>query len=142
MRVSAQPIRVALTLALLGAIVGALAGVLVAIVLTSLDGLSRTAIDLDLWRIGASFGAPLGALLFPVAGWALMRQVALGRALLGTLLGTVAGATIGWVWPTVMDRVSAMLIGSVTGFGAAVLVLRRIAAATRADSERQSHGAA
>jgi len=52
----------------------------------------------DLWEVG-SFTFPLGAIfgsvMFPVAAWALLRRVPIGRALVTTALTTVVGAAIG-----------------------------------------------
>ena len=78
-----------------GAIAGALAGVAVAALVATVVATSRAALDLGLLAIGAAFGAPLGAVLFPIAGWLLMRRVPLGRALLGTAGGTIAGGWLG-----------------------------------------------
>ena len=125
MRSPARVILVAVLLAVLGATFGALAGVLVGMTLAGLASPSRLLLEPGVLGIGAAFGAPLGAILFPIAGFALMRHVALGRALFGTVVGTVAGGTIGWIWPGGLDRVLNMLIGSVVGFFLAVVVLRR-----------------
>lgn len=43
---------------------------------------------------GATVGAPLGALLTPMLSWIFLRRVPLGRAILETAIGTVAGAGI------------------------------------------------
>jgi len=142
MRLSVTPLRVTILLTGLGALFGALAGMLVAVALMSLDGVSHVGLDRALLEFGTSVGAPLGAVLFPLAGWALMRQVALGRALVGTVLGTLAGAIIGWVWPPVVDRVSDLMVGAVAGFAVAVLILRRLATSARARASKGLQGAA
>jgi hypothetical protein len=142
MRLSGSPLRITVLLAALGALFGALAGMLVGITLTSLDGVSHVAFDPALLELGATVGAPMGTLLFPLAGWALMRQVPLGRALVGAVLGTLAGAIIGWVWPPVADRVTDLMVGAVGGFGVAVLILRRLATRSRARAAKDLQGAA
>jgi hypothetical protein len=113
-----------------GAVVGALTGAaMAALVVALVDGV-RPALDPDLLTIGAAFGAPLGAVLFPLAGWLLMRRVPLGRALLGTAVGTIAGGLVGWFVPVGPDVVARTLVAGVAGFVLAVFALRR--SATRA----------
>ena len=85
--------------------------------------------------IGLVYGTPLGAVLFPLAGWLLMRRVALGGALLGTAVGTTAGGLVGWLLPyrdylMLGDTITRVLVGGVVGFLIAVLVLRRSAVAS------------
>ena len=124
---------VALTLGLVGvgAAVGAIAGATVAALVVAVLESPRAALYPELLRLGATFGAPLGAVLFPLAGWLLMRHVPLGRALLGTAAGTVAGGLVGWFVPVGPDRIARTLIAGIVGFVLAVLALRRSAAATR-----------
>ena len=122
---------VSIGLAAGGAIAGALAGVAVAALVASLMQTSRAALDLGLLAIGAAFGAPLGAVLFPLAGWLLMRRVPLGRALLGTSVGTIAGGVIGWFVPAGSDIIGRTLIAGLIGFAIAVFVLRRSSGASR-----------
>lgn len=45
----------------------------------------------------AGLGAVLGAILTPLTAFSLLRRVALGRALLGTMLGMAIGTSIGFV---------------------------------------------
>jgi len=79
------------------------------------------------------YADPLGAMLFPLAGWLLMRRVALGRALLGTAVGTIVGGLVGYFLPFSNDSLnlvfgdtfSRVLDASVAGFLLAVLVLRQ-----------------
>src|ERR1051325_3924692 len=45
-----------------------------------------------------STGALLGGVLLPITAWIFLRRVPLGLAVLGTLLGTVVGGTLGWIF--------------------------------------------
>ena len=112
-----------------GAIVGAVTGALVAAVITSFVTRSAPPLSPELFGIGAMFGAPLGAVLFPAAGWLLMRHVPLGKALLGTSIGTLAGGLVGWFLPIGTDPLGRTLTLGVLGFAAAVILLRRSATA-------------
>ena len=111
-------------LVVFGAFAGAIAGALVAMVGVAIRWGPFDAADLSLAAVGAGFGAPLGAVLLPAAGWLLMRHVPLGRAMLGTTLGTVAGGLIGWVFPSPMDQINRTLLAGFLGFVLAVVVLR------------------
>src|SRR5690242_20736353 len=86
-------------LAIFGAVAGAIAGAFVAALGVALKQGPLGPVDFAVAAMGALFGAPLGAVLLPVAGWLLMRRVPLGRAMLGTMLGTNAGGLIGWLLP-------------------------------------------
>jgi len=117
-------------LLIVGSLLGAFAGAAVAgIVGLVLDG---SAPDPELLRFGATFGAPLGGVLLPLAGWVLMRHVPLGRAFLGTAIGTVAGGVLGWFLPIGSEEVAQTLLGGVVGFLIAVFLLRRAGGGTRA----------
>jgi hypothetical protein len=115
-----------------GAIAGAIAGALVAMLAIAIRRGPLEALDLDLAEIGATLGAPLGALLLPAAGWLLMRRVPLGRAMLGTMLGTVAGGLIGWLAPVHLFQVYRTLLFGFLGFVLSVVVLRRTASVASA----------
>jgi len=119
-------------LAGVGAVTGAIAGSVVAFLAVLLKLGLRDALDLQLLEFGAWFGAPLGATLFPLAGWLLMRRVPIGRALLGTMLGTILGGLVGWFVPLhgPGDIVDRTLFCGFMGFALAVLALRRTALAS------------
>jgi hypothetical protein len=114
-------------LVVFGAAAGAIAGALVAIFAIAFSLGPREALDLDLIRFGATLGAPLGGALLPAAGWLLMRRVPLGRAMLGTMLGTIAGGLIGWFTPFLIDEFYRTIVGGFLGFVLAVVALRRLA---------------
>ena len=110
----------------LGAVAGALAGGVVGM----LVGLIESPVDAAATTLfGAVLGAELGAPLLPIAGWLLMRRVPIGRALVVTMLGTIAGGLLGWFAPVHGDQITRTLWSSVVGFATAVFLLRR--AATR-----------
>ena len=112
-------------LAAFGAVAGALAGAGVAVLAMLITDGPREAFDLGLAYIGASYGAPLGAVLFPLSGWLLMRRVPIGRALVATTVGTIIGGLIGLFTPTSRDILLQTIGGGVAGFTLSVLVLRR-----------------
>jgi hypothetical protein len=73
-------------------------------------------------------GAIVGAFLAPIAGFSLLRRVALGRAILWTSVGTVFGGLIGFGWQPVLglgrvpgDEMS--MLGPFIGFGIAAFRL-------------------
>lgn len=110
-----------------GAAAGAIAGALVAVLAIAFSLGPREALDLDLIGFGATLGAPLGALLLPASGWLLMRRVPLGRAMLGTMLGTIAGGVIGWFAPVHIHQFYHTLLSGFLGFVMAVIALRQAA---------------
>ena len=111
-----------------GAVAGGLAGAVVAVLVILITEGPREAFDLELVQVGLLFGAPLGAVLLPLAGWLLMRRVPLGRAALWTMVGTILGGLVGWFTPLGMDAVNRSLLSGLAGFALAVLLLRRSAA--------------
>ena len=129
----ARVLVVSLSLVASGGVVGAVAsGVVGFLVAVAMQG-PNDRFDLMLGAyVGAMWGATLGAVLFPLAGWLLMRRVALGRALLGTAVGTIAGGVVGWFVQFANDGFVRVLVASVVGFLLAVLVLRRSAVASDA----------
>ncbi len=86
---------VAVTIGLLGAgfFFGAIAGgtsfALVGI-------LSGEEISIEVFEIGAKFGAPLGAITAPMLSWLLLRHVPLGKMFLVCSIGTAIGGVVGW----------------------------------------------
>ncbi|MEO7996808.1 MAG: hypothetical protein ABI852_05155 [Gemmatimonadaceae bacterium] len=115
-------------LSLVGAISGSFAGGLTAMfVVTVTEHSIRSFFDPLLFAVGAEFGAPLGAVLFPIAGWTLLRRVSFGRAFLGSVLGTLVGGVVGWLVPFGLNSIQRSMICGFLGFIAAVLIMRRAA---------------
>jgi hypothetical protein len=117
---------VALGLIPAGAVAGALAGVLGAMIwATAAEGLRVAPIPLLLGVAGA-FGAVLGAVILPVAGFTLLRYVPLGRALAETIVATALGGALG------MQLLGAWwLAGPLAGFGVAATRLWALARRAR-----------
>jgi len=78
-----------------GAIAGGIAGVIGAAVWIGLQEGFRTGFDLQVVLLPGVIGAPLGAVMLPVAGFTVLRFVPLGRVLVTTVLGTALGGVIG-----------------------------------------------
>jgi hypothetical protein len=76
----------------------------------------------------AQFGAVVGAVAAPVLGFAVLRKVPLGRAVvvtaLGTLIGAVIGEFLGPLNPYDADLTPGVVRGTLAGFVAAGLYLR------------------
>ena len=87
-------------LAVAGALVGSVAGA-ATFALTALIQRMIGSVDassfLNLIGLGAGVGALFGLVLGPAAAWLLMRRVPIGRALLGTALGTIVGGVVALV---------------------------------------------
>jgi hypothetical protein len=105
-----------------GVVAGASCAVAVVMLIGSLFG------GLGLAGPAGFVGAVLGAVLAPIAGFSLLRRVALGRAILWTSVGTVLGGLIGLGWQEVLglgrvpgDEIG--LLGPVVGFGIAAFRL-------------------
>jgi hypothetical protein len=79
---------------LVGAVAGAVAGILGSMVWTGLFR-HEYAAQPFIFIVAGLFGAPLGAVILPAAGFTILRYVPIGRALWQTLLGTVVGGVIG-----------------------------------------------
>jgi len=129
-----RAVAVSLGLVVSGGLAGALAGAVVGYLTIAAGNGQNTRIDPTFGALcGVGYGVPLGAMLFPLAGWLLMRRVALGRALLGTAVGTIVGGLVGYFLPFSNDSLnlvfgdtfSRVLDASVAGFLLAVLVLRQ-----------------
>ena len=102
---------------LMGAASGAIAGMIVAV---ALFGFGE--IDLFLALIGAVFGAPLGMILAPFAGFTVLRHVPLWRLFAELTVGTVLGGVA-----VAMLRLDPFLplLGGVVGFTVAAYRLYR-----------------
>jgi hypothetical protein len=102
-------------IASLGAMAGALAGAVAAagwLVIFAPRDLGAVALGA---LIAAPIGAVFGAVLFPLAGFTVLRQIPLWRIIVLTLVGASAGGIIGAQYLG-----SAWLVGPVVGFCAAV----------------------
>ena len=113
-----------------GIVVGALcAAATLAMVLVVQDGL-RSFFDPELdgiFGVVAAAGAAVGAVAAPALAWGLLRRVPLGRAVVWTALGTVAGAGLGtWTLPLhhFLVPVPSVLVGALLGFVASGVALR------------------
>jgi len=120
-----------------GGVVGGFAGAIIGfVVAVAMNHEPTTRLDVTL---GAEFGLQVGAIygmaLFPLAGWLLMRRVPLGRALLGTAVGTVGGGVVGWFLHVGRDGFLRVLVASIVGFLIAVLVLRRSTGRARVETD-------
>jgi hypothetical protein len=114
------------TLALLaaGAAFGALAGVVTLAIAALVNGEFRALADIGAFGLAAYLGAILGAPLFPIVGWLLLRRVPLGHAVLGSVVGTVLGGIIGWMTRAGGDEVNGAVFVGAAGFLLAALCLR------------------
>jgi hypothetical protein len=79
--------------------------------------------------IAALTGAAIGAVIAPIFAWTLLRTVPLGRAILGTAIGTLLGVAVG---PLI--HASGLFAGPIAGFILAAVGLRLTA--TRGKSKR------
>ena len=108
-----------------GAVAGGIAGGLAAVIAIALaERTWSTFTEPFYFVMGAEFGAPLGAIILPIAGWALMRHVPLGRAIVGTIAGALVGGLLGWFLPIGVFEPFRAMAGGLVGFTAAVLLLR------------------
>ena len=132
----ARILAVTLGLTLTGAVFGGLAGVVAfALAVLVTEGFIGAA-DVQILPFAGYFGAAIGAVAAPAAGWLLLRRVPLGRAVVSTVAGAVAGGVTGWTlgeqFATTLDGVSALgdpfvsaVLGAVAGFLIAAFILRR-----------------
>lgn len=103
-----------------GAIAGGMAGSIGAALAVGIhDGL-RAALDPMVWLFAGLIGAPLGAILLPIAGFTVLRYVRLGRVLVVTILGTALGGAAG-----VQVTAGGWLTGALLGFALASISLWR-----------------
>lgn len=121
----ARRAKITLGIAALGAIGGAAAGGMSAVVVAAIiDGTMRSIFSASLFAVGAEIGAPLGTLLLPLAAWTLLRRVSFGRAILGTVPGTLAGGLAGWFITMDTSAIFRSIAGGVIGFVAAAVLMR------------------
>ncbi len=125
-RVSAlRRVQLTLSLATFGAFAGAVAGGLSALVVGAvLDRSARALFDGSLLLFGATLGAPLGAVLLPLAAWTLLRHVPFGRAFVGTVAGTLIGGFAGWFIAHDAHVLLRAIGGGIVGFVVAATLLR------------------
>lgn len=121
----ARRAKITLGIAALGAFGGAVAGGVSAVVVAAIiDGTVRSIFSGWLFGIGAQMGAPLGALLLPLAEWTLLRRVPFGRAISGTVAGTLVGGLMGWFITMDTNAIFRSLAGGVVGFLVAAVLMR------------------
>jgi hypothetical protein len=113
-------VRATLIVSALGALAGCVIGtVLLAALRVGAPGGFHWAIDLPLsLRFGGTFGAAVGAVGAPLLAWVAFPHVPLGRALLATGLGTIAGAVAG------LALAGAPVLGGCLGFLVVGVALR------------------
>jgi hypothetical protein len=126
-----------------GAVAGAVAAEAAFLVASLFDHSGGSFINRDSLIAAGSVGALLGGVLLPITAWIFLRRVPLGLAVLGTLLGTVVGGALGWVFLSGGDPVQYGLTGVYTlyirgglngafvGFALSALLLRLLASAPR-----------
>ena len=102
-----------------GGALGALVGPVVAVIR---NGLVQPEPLIAIAVLGALTGGAMGAVLTPITGWLLLRHVALGRAIVHTLLGTAIGAIGGAFLPQAW-----WIAGALGGFVVAAVYLRIMA---------------
>lgn len=119
-RIAAVTLGLAVAGALFGGAAGAVALAAVNLMRHGLQG----GFDPQILGGVAMVGAGLGAVLLPAAGWLLMRQVPIGKALLGTTVGTLLGAWAGSAAPDVALPVPSPILGALAGFALATVYLR------------------
>lgn len=126
-----QRVKITLGITAFGGVAGAVAGGLSALLVEAiLDQSVRALFDGSLFLFGAALGAPLGAVLLPLAAWTLMRHVPLGRAFVGTVAGAVVGGFVGWFISS-DSHVLRSIVGGIVGFVVAAILLRLRARAAR-----------
>lgn len=122
-----------------GALFGALAAVVALMIGVAATDHLRDVMNAELLELVAGVGAVFGGVLFPTAGFVVLRRVPLGLALLGTLVGAVAGGVTGWMLrgQDIMQVYHA-IIGALIGFLAATIALRLTAGRVRREPIRVS----
>jgi len=114
-----------------GAVAGALAAAaaLMIALAASGDGVRLSQMDGEIFATVAMIGALFGGVLLPATAWIFLRRVPLGLAVLGTLVGTILGGSLGWVVMYGHGEIRGGLVGAFTGFAGAALLLRLRASA-------------
>ena len=110
-----------------GAVVGAVMGALLTLMAAArgfwppgeITGLAKSMT----W--GATYGAPVGAVLTPVLSWLFLQRVPLGRALLETAMGTLVGAGVALLVDPFQLYLGAILGFLVAGVGLYVRTRRK-----------------
>lgn len=118
---------------------GATAGLLLAgLMLATKMGHARPSLAWELIKLGSQTGAVFGGILGPPAMFGLLRRVPLGRLALSTFLGTAYGGALGFsvsmAFAQPRPTILLTLLGSVAGFGLAVMHVR-----SRTPSARHSN---
>lgn len=116
----ARPLAGTALLAGTGALVGGFIGsTLLFLLQLGAPGGITLSVDLPFATVvGGSFGAAVGLVVAPVAGWTFLRHVPFGRAILGTAAGTFLGAAAALL-------VGHPAVGGIVGYAVAAVLLRR-----------------
>ena len=130
---------ITLSIALIGAIIGGVMGTALGALMTFPNFVT------DVLGVEAASGAAIGAVLAPIAAWAFLRRVSLGKALAQTTIGTTAGAAVGLLldkasWTLEYRQVSLALVGALIGFLAAAIRLRFFTRTPAAQQGTESTG--
>lgn len=112
-----------------GAVAGAIAAMVAVVIALAVTDGPITLSDGEPLIVAGMVGAFFGGLLLPATAWIFLRRVPLGLAVLGTLLGTIAGGVLGWVFELGGYPAEGGLIGAFGGFALAALLLRLRASA-------------
>lgn len=104
----ARVVAVTFGLSLVGAVCGAVLGGLAGLVMFDIPSHPP---NLDAWPLvaasGSLFGAVFGFVLVPIIGWIFLRRISLGRAILQTAAGVLAGLLVS----AVVEPGAAILFG-------------------------------
>jgi hypothetical protein len=122
---AARIVTVTVGLAASGALFGAMAGVLALVLGLTVTGGLELLTSAWVLQIPAYFGAVIGALGLPAVAWLLLRNVPLGRAIAGSVVGTVIGGAA--ALPFMGDQVFLPIGAAFLGFVAAAFLMRRAA---------------
>ena len=108
-------------LAVAGALFGAVAAAIALALALAVSEGPAAALDFEALGVAALLGAACGAVAAPAAGWLLLRRVPLGRAVAGTVGGTVVGGVAGWL---LAPMAGTPVVGAVLGFFISAGLLR------------------
>lgn len=121
----ARRVKITLLISGIGALAGGVAGGIAAGIVDAVLSSGVTAsLDWFVYVVGVYIGAPLGAVLFPIAAWTLMRTVPFGRAALGTVAGTLVGGICGFFVAPGNASLLLSIGGGIIGFAVAAILLR------------------